>query len=304
MVLEGLLAAVPTPMHPDGALCLERIPEVVHFAARRNVKGLFVCGTTGEGTSLTAGQRRDVAEAYLQAAGGRMPVIVHVGQDSLAGACELARHAADAGAHAVSAIPPVYFKPENVEQLAASCAEVAAAAEGLPFFYYHYPRLTGVKIPMRDFLPVAGETIPNLGGVKFTHVDTMDYQRCLEADGGRYQALFGHDGYVLAALGVGARAFVGSAHNFATPLYHRLCNAFTQGDKSGSLKWQSIAAGMVGTFAQFGTVPAVKATMGLLGVDCGPCRLPLRTLSARRVQALAAALDSCGAMAILRGRSA
>ncbi|MFP4355620.1 MAG: dihydrodipicolinate synthase family protein [Phycisphaerae bacterium] len=294
MRLEGLIAAVVTPMNPDGSLCLERVADVVSFLQSRNVKGAFVCGTTGESASLAADERRAVAEAYIDAASGSMPVIVHVGHDSLTEAAGLARHAAEAGADAIAAVPPVYFKPENIDVLADCCARIAEAAEALPFYYYHFPKLTGVAFPMRNFLPAAGAKIPNLGGVKFTHMDTMDYQRCLEADGGRYQALFGHDGYVLAALGVGAKGFVGSAHNFASPLYHKLRNAFTQGDKSGSLKWQSIAAGMVGTFTQFGTVPSVKATMSLLGIECGPCRLPLRSLDETRSAALKRALQGHG----------
>ena len=301
MRLEGLFAATPTPLASDGDLNLGAIPSLIAHLTGINVRGIFVCGTTGECASLRLEERRAVAEAYIAAAGGSMPVVVHVGHDSLREAQRLAEHAAAAGASAIAAVPPVYFKPDGAANLADCCREIAAAAPDLPFFYYHYPKLTGVELPMREFLAVARDRVPSLAGVKFTHVDTMDYQRCLEFDGGRFQALFGHDGYVLAALGVGAKGFIGGAHNFAAPLYWRMWDSFKRGDKASSLKWQSIAAGMVGTFARFGNVAAVKGTLKLLGIDCGPCRLPLRGLDDARLDSLRRALELQGVLAALKG---
>lgn len=68
------------------------------------MKGIYVCGSTGEGMSLTSAERREVAEAYIAAARGRLPVIVQVGHNSLAEARALAQHAQAAGADAVSAM--------------------------------------------------------------------------------------------------------------------------------------------------------------------------------------------------------
>ena len=74
---------------------------------------------------------------------------------------------------------PSYFKPRSVEALAACCAEIAAAAPQVPFYFYDIPHLSGVSLPMPDFLALAGERIPTLAGLKFTNADLVSFQRCL-----------------------------------------------------------------------------------------------------------------------------
>ena len=110
------------------------------------MRGAFVCGTTGEGQSLTSDERRQVAARWCAAAPKHFRVIVHVGHASLAEAKALAAHAAQIGAAAVAATPPYFYKPRTAEDVAACCAEIAAAAPGLPFYYYHFPDITGIDI--------------------------------------------------------------------------------------------------------------------------------------------------------------
>ena len=77
---QGLFAATLTPMHADASLAIENVPGMVEFLIAQGVDGLYVCGSTGEGPSLTREERMAVAEAYIQAADGRVPVLVQVGQ--------------------------------------------------------------------------------------------------------------------------------------------------------------------------------------------------------------------------------
>ncbi|NBR49409.1 N-acetylneuraminate lyase, partial [bacterium] len=77
------MAATFTPMRDDGSLNLEVVGAVVDHLLNDGIVGLYVCGTTGEGHALTVAERRLVAEAYIEASDGRLPVIVHVGHNSL-----------------------------------------------------------------------------------------------------------------------------------------------------------------------------------------------------------------------------
>ena len=79
-----------------------------------NISGLYVCGSTGEGMSLSTSDRKAIAEASVEAAAGRVPVIVQVGHNSLAEARHLAEHAAEIGADMISATCPSYFKASDV----------------------------------------------------------------------------------------------------------------------------------------------------------------------------------------------
>ena len=133
---EGLIAATYTPLRSNGSLNLDRVPPLVEHLLGDGVGGLYVCGSTGEGVSLTGDERRAVAEAYTAAAAGRVAVIVQVGHNSLAEARSLAEHAQQIGADAISATCPSYFKISTAELLVDCMAEAAAGAPDLPFYYY------------------------------------------------------------------------------------------------------------------------------------------------------------------------
>jgi len=102
----GLIAAVFTPMCKDGSLNLGQVPPIVEHLTGTEVSGIFVCGTTGEGPSLSSEERRATAAAYVKAAAAKLPVMVQVGHNSLAESHGLASHAQAIGADAISAMPP------------------------------------------------------------------------------------------------------------------------------------------------------------------------------------------------------
>jgi N-acetylneuraminate lyase len=292
--LRGLIAAPHTPFRPHGAVALDVISLQARLLALNGVAGAFICGTTGEGASLTSEERREVATAWMAAKPAALSVIVHVGHLSLGEACAFARHAEEIGADAIAAIAPSFFRPASVSELVAWCAEVARAAPTLPFYYYHMPGMTGVTIPAADFLTVAGPQIPNLAGVKFTHENLMDFGRSAEHTGGKYNLLFGRDEILLGGLAFGARGAVGSTYNFAAPLYLRIIDAFNRGDLAAARQDQSRAMEFIGVLDRHGGLAAGKSAMKLIGLDCGPVRLPLRELSQHDEASLRDGLERIG----------
>ena len=87
--IRGLIAATFTPLHDDGTLNLGRVPDIAERLIDRGVQGFYVCGSTGEGPSLSTEERAATAEAYVRAAAGRVPVIVQVGHNALSDARSL-----------------------------------------------------------------------------------------------------------------------------------------------------------------------------------------------------------------------
>lgn len=292
--LTGLIAAPHTPFRPDGSVALDVIPPQARLLAHNGVAGAFVCGTTGEGASLTGEERRNVVEAWVAAKPAALSVIVHVGHLSLGEACAFARHAQDTGADAIATIAPSFFKPATVAELVAWCAAVASGAPKLPFYYYHMPGMTGVTIPAADFLSAATNRIPTLAGVKFTHENLMDFGRSTEHSGGKFDLLFGRDEILLAGLAMGARGAVGSTYNFAAPLYLRIIEAFNRGDLVAARRDQARAMEFIVVLDRHGGLAAGKSVMKLIGLDCGPVRLPLRALSDRDEASLRDGLENIG----------
>lgn len=278
--ITGLVPATFTPFHADGNLNLALIAPMVEQLIADGVTGLYVCGSTGEGVSMTSAERMAVTDAFVAAVAGRLPVIVQVGHNSIAEACLLAEHAQKAGADAVSATPPSYFKPPTLDALIDCMAEIAAAADSLPFYYYHIPSMTGVTPNVAALLREGAGRIPTLVGVKFSHTAVFDMQAALAVDNGRYNLLFGSDEMLLSGLCGGAHGAVGSTYNFAAPLYNRILAAFAAGDLATAQHLQGQAVAMVNLLVRHGGNAAIKSVMAFLGLDCGPVRLPQVALTA------------------------
>lgn len=292
--ITGLIAAPFTPFHPDGSLDTGPVGRQAARLIADGVAGAFVCGTTGEGPSLTTAERMELAGAWVDAARGRLRIIVHVGHASIADARALAAHAQHIGAAAIGCLAPYFFKPQSVGDLVAFCGPIASAAPSLPFYYYHLPSITGVRLPMADFLAAAAGKIPNLAGIKYTHEDMLDFSACLRADGGRYDILFGRDEMLLAGLALGAKGAIGSTYNYMAPLYHRAMEAFARGDIAAARSAQARAADIITVMLRHGGLPAGKAMMAIAGIDCGPVRPPLHDLDATHRESLRLQLEPLG----------
>ena len=278
--INGLIPAVFTPMHSDGSLNLDLIKPITDYLIENGVAGLYVCGSTGEGPSLMREERLAVTESYIQAAAGRVPIIVQVGHNSIHEAKLLAAHAQKHGADAISAVPPSYFKPTSLENLVCILAEMMNAAPDLPFYYYHIPRLSSVHIDVVKLLEMAVERLPNLAGVKYSTFTVYEMQACLEVDNGRYNMLFGSDEMLFSGLVAGAHGAVGSTYNFAMPLYNRVVAAFKGSNINEAQRNQALAAKMIRQIllVKDGN-STLKSMMKYIGFDCGPVRLPQESLT-------------------------
>jgi N-acetylneuraminate lyase len=284
--LDGLIAATYTPLHDDGELNLDPIASMTDWLIGQGVNGLYVCGSTGEGMSLSSEERRTVAEAYTKAARSRVPVIVQVGHNSLAEARQLAAHAQQIGADYVSATCPSYFSINDVDSLVSSMAEVAGGAPQLPFYYYHIPVLTGSQIEMVEFLKRGAERIPNLSGLKYTDTKLYEFQQCLELEQGRFDVVWGCDEMTLGALATGATGSIGSTFNIAAPLYLGIIDAFRLGNMVEARRLQSRSVQMIQTIGKYPFHAAMKAVLGFNGFNVGGCRLPQGRLSDPQIASL------------------
>jgi N-acetylneuraminate lyase len=289
----SLIAATFTAFAADGGVDLAPIEAQAAQLAADGVQGAFVCGSSGEGPSLTSAERVAVAERWCRAAPPGQRVIVHIGHASIAEARALAAAAEEAGAHAIAAVPPFYFRPAGVDEAVACCAEIAAAAPRTPFIYYHIPAKTHVALPVPELIAAAAR-IPTFAGVKFTHTNLVEMARCVDAAGEGAEIFCGPDELLLDALLVGVRSAVGTSYNLAGPLFRRLGDAFFAGDLAGAAALQRSARDLIALVHRHGGLPAFKALTSLRGPDCSRCRLPLPTLDAAQRRALHAELAALG----------
>ena len=292
--LRGLIAASITPFADDDTVNLDAIGPMLGRLIDLGIAGFYVCGSTGEGMSLTSQERKSIVETTVAAVGGRVPVIVQVGHNSIAEARDLAAHAARAGADAISATCPSYFKVDDPATLVACMQQIAAGAAELPFYYYHIPGLTGSQINVVDFLQQGADEISNLAGMKYTHTLLHEFLSCKRLDQGRFDILWGCDEMLLGAAASGAKGAVGSTYNIAAPLYRRIFAAVAAGDLATAQDLQHHSVALVQVMTGFPFHGALKAMMEMLGMVGGPCRLPLRSLTSGEKDLLRDRLSEIG----------
>jgi N-acetylneuraminate lyase len=225
-------------MTQDGKINVSAIPAIVERLIAHNISGIYICGSTGEGHSLSVRDRKLVTESFIQAVNGRMKIIINVGHNSIEDACDLTRHARFINADAISAAPPVYYKLRSEDQLIKTFEKITAEAPEIPFYYYHIPAMTGFKFDMEEFLRLSFSRLPSLQGIKFTSPDIHEYQSCLNMSGGKYQILYGMDEMLLSGLAAGAECMIGSTYNFMAPLYHEIMENFKKGDLKSAAQHQ------------------------------------------------------------------
>lgn len=293
--LTGLIAAPFTPMHADGSLNLELIPAYYQMLKKNNVKGAFICGSTGEGVSLTLEEKKQVAVAWAQAVGRDQDfkVITLVGGTCVADCIDLSEHAQSLGLYAVAYTAPFYFKPASVKVIADIGAEIAKHVPGMPVYYYHIPVLTGVNFPMIDLLKQAGH-IENFAGIKFTYEDLDDFKACVEFQDGKYDMLWGRDEMMIDALAVGAKGSVGSTFNYASSIYIKLMNAFEADDMDTARALQKQACDMIDLLGKYGGIATGKAYMKRIGLNCGEFRLPVTNMNAEAMELFVAETAALG----------
>jgi len=275
--IKGLLAAPFTPMNPDGSINLNEIENYAETLRREHLQGAFICGTTGEGILLNDEERKNVATEWIKYKSDHFKIIVHVGSPSSSASSLLASHAQKIGADAIAAMGPGFLSPSDVESLIDYCEPIAKSASSLPFYYYHMPFISHVDVPMKEFLVKGAKRIPTLAGLKFTHNNLMEMQQCIALDDGHFEILHGFDETLLAGLALGAVGAVGSTYNYISSCYRNIIKNFEKEELSAARELQLYSVRVVEVLIKYGGgLRAGKEIMTLKGVNCGPCRAPIK----------------------------
>ena len=283
--INGLVTAPFTGMNPDHSINLPIIKDQAALYQRNGVKGAFICGTTGESSSLTLEEKKILFKAWAPYQNRDFAIIAFVGGTCIEECRELAAYAEALGLFGIAFTAPYYFKPTNVDALCACCKAVAEAAPNTDFFYYNIPFFTGVNVPMIDLLKKMDEQIPNLSGIKFTYENMMDFQLCLNFKNKKYNIMWGRDEMFLEALAIGATSAVGSTYNYSSKIYLEIREAFERNEhvKAADLQYKAIQ--FITLLNKYGGGTG-KAMMKAIGLDLGTNRLPIIPITDAQYNAL------------------
>ena len=286
-MMRGILPAAVTPLDETGRFVpavLERLLERLYAAG---VHGVYLCGSTGEGLLQSREQREAIVETAMACTPRDRTVIVHVGAASLEDAMALSSHAARAGAHAISSLPPTsaQFAFPDLRRY----YEALAGASELPLLVYYFPDVAPA-IDTAEQLEALCD-LPNVIGVKFTDFDLFRMSNL--ARPGR--ALFnGRDEVLAAGLLMGADGGIGTFYNLLPELFVEIYDAATAGRWEDARAAQRRVNTVIRIALQFPLFPAVKQMLAWSGLDCGACLPPRAALDSPQQDRLREALTAAG----------
>jgi 4-hydroxy-tetrahydrodipicolinate synthase len=284
-----LLTAMVTPFRADGGLDLDAAAELATYLVDDlQHDGLVLSGTTGESPTTTDGEKSELLRVVLAAVGDRASVLTGVGTFSTAHTLELARQAAEIGAHGLLVVTPYYSRPPQTGLL--EHFRSVAEATDRPVMLYDHPGRAAVPLARDTLLRLAEH--PRIVAVKDATGDPVASSAVIAATDLAYYS--GDDPMTLPLLSVGGVGVVGTSTHFSALGTRAMIEAYLAGDVDAALEWhRRLLPIYTGVFATQGVI-LVKAGLALQGRPVGGVRSPLVPATAEETAALGRALAAAG----------
>ena len=272
--LSGVITALLTPFDSHNNVNKKALGELIERNIAAGVNGFYVCGSTAEVFLLSDAERRKVYKIVAEKAGGRVPLIAHIGAISTDQATEYGKYAKSLGYDAISAVAPFYYK-FSFDSIRRHYFEIQDTV-GLPMIVYNFPNFSGVNLGVAEissFLSSDGFI-----GVKHTSSDYFALQQFKSAFPDKL-VYNGYDETFLCGLSMGADGGIGSTYNFMADKFIKIRQLFLAGDIAGAMKLQETANKIIASLIKVGVMEGEKEVLCQMGIDFGRARSPFRELT-------------------------
>lgn len=288
-MLDGIFTALVTPLK-NGTVDLGALSRLVDRQLEAGVQGLVVCGTTGEGATLTPDERRLAIDGVVKRAQGKALIIIGTSHVAAWGAVDAVRVAADLGADAAMVTCPAYLRPS--QDGIAGHFKAIADQSALPIVLYNVPSRTASDIRPETVARLASHE--RITAIKEASGSILRIQQVIAAGGASISVLAGDDPITLSLLVAGGHGVVSTGANVVPEKWARLWSRWRAGDVLGAA---AIQAGLLGLhealFMETNPGP-VKAALHMLGLIAPEIRLPLDWPERPTLYRLAAEMESHG----------
>ncbi len=288
----GIFTAIATPFTKKGEVDENSMGALVDFQVRSGVNGIYACGTTGEGVSMTLEQRKRVAEICVDRSNGKVVVMTQVGDEAIENIKVLAKHAEDIGLDGIASLTPYYYKPDD-DAVLDFYREIGTFTD-LPLFIYHIPPFTGLSLSPKTIARIMTE-VPAIKGIKDSSGDFKHLLEILYYKPKGTAVFSGSDEYALAGYISGIDGSVTGYANAFPENYVKLYSLFTKGEIDKALKLQEKIT-RIKIELRAPPIQALKEAMKMRGVDGGFVKKPLRIMSAAEVKDLKSRLKAIDAI--------
>lgn len=287
ILFTGSAVALVTPFDASGVdtTCMDRL---IEFQVNNGTDAIVVCGTTGEGSTLSREEQREVIARTVARVSGRVPVIAGTGSNNTSYAVELSIQAEEAGADAILSVAPYYNKTTQ-KGLYEHFKKIAASVK-IPVILYN--------VPSRTILNIAPATIrelsllENVVAIKECNLDQVG--DIVNLCGDNLTVYCGNDSQILPCLALGGKGVISTMANIIPADVHQLVASFMEGELHRSRQLQLKALNLVkALFIEESPMPT-KAALNLMGMEVGICRLPLVEMSGYNLSILKEELAAYG----------
>ena len=283
-LLQGIFPPIPTPFDATGAVDREALRWNLQWWNRQDLSGYVVLGSNGESVHLTEAEKLQmIADVRAEASDGHL-IVAGTGLLSTDATIGLTERAAEAGADAALVLPPFYYRGQMTSAALVEYFGAVAEASPIPIVLYNMPANTGID--MEASLVIELSQHANIVGIKDSAGSVAKLAEVRQSVDTGFAVLAGSAGFLLPALAVGADGGVLALANIAPSICIEIFQASRRGawDEARALQNRVVHANAAVT-RRWG-VPALKATMEMLGLRGGPVRPPLLPLDPEERDAL------------------
>ena len=272
-VFTGAATAIITPFK-DNKVDYESFARLIDWQIAEGIDAIVVCGTTGEGSTLSDEEHREVLKFAVDHIAGRVPVIAGTGSNDIAYAIELTKFSCEIGADAMLVVTPYYNKATQ-RGLYESFTAIADASTK-PIILYNVPSRTGCNLLPATVAKLAEH--PNIVAIKEASGNISQVAELASLTRGKIDIYSGNDDQIVPILSLGGKGVISVLSNLMPRATSEICHKFLAGNVAESAKLQLNLLPLVNAlFCEVNPIP-VKAAMAAMGYCENSLRLPLTTM--------------------------
>lgn len=288
-VFTGVGTAIVTPMNANG-VDYEAFGRLIDWQIEEGVNALVIAGTTGEGSTLTDAEHKEVLRFAMEKTNRRVPLVAGTGSNDTAYAIELTKFACELDYDAMLLVTPYYNKATQ-RGLIESFTAIADASTK-PCILYNVPSRTGCNLTPASCAVLAKHE--RIVGIKEASGNISQVAEIAALTNGEFDIYSGNDDQIVPLLSLGGKGVISVLSNILPKKTVEICDKFFAGDVAGSCKLQLELLPLINSlFCEVNPIPA-KAAVAAIGYGDNYVRLPLTTMEPENEEKMRALMREQG----------
>lgn len=273
-IFKGVATALITPLDKNG-VNFEQFGKLIDWQIEKGINALVIAGTTGEGSTLSDEEHREVLKYAIERIAGRVPAIAGTGSNDTAYAISLTKYACELGYDGMLLVTPYYNKTTQAGLI--EMFKAIADESTKPCILYNVPSRTGVNIEPSTYEALKG--YPNITSIKEANGNISKIVETFSLIGDELDLYSGNDDQIVPILSMGGAGVISVLSNVMPAETVEMCDRFFAGDLEGARKMQLDYLPLINAlFSEVNPIP-VKAAMAAMGWCDNYVRLPLVPMS-------------------------